>query len=112
MKAQGVSKTAMAERMGTSRSQLDQLLVAENPDVQLATIARAVRAVGMRLRIGMERALDARSYDAMNHRSQWTQALSHPGGIRRFHLREQRADCVTTLHLAVAGDDPIVNPRP
>jgi antitoxin HicB len=53
MKAQGVSKKAMAERMGTSRSQLDRLLDPRNPHVHLTTIARAARAVGKRLQIDM-----------------------------------------------------------
>ncbi len=53
MKAEGVSKKALAERLGTSRSQLDRLLDPENPNVHLTTIARAARAVGKRLRIEM-----------------------------------------------------------
>ena len=53
MKAQGVSKKAMAERMGTSRSQLDRLLDPTNPNVHLTTIARAARVVGKRLQIAM-----------------------------------------------------------
>lgn len=53
MKAEGVSKKALAERLGTSRSQLDRLLDPDNPNVHLTTIARAARAVGKRLRIEM-----------------------------------------------------------
>jgi DNA-binding Xre family transcriptional regulator len=53
MKAGGVSKKKMAERIGTSRSQLDRLLDPENSSVHLQTIARAARAVGKRLRIEM-----------------------------------------------------------
>ncbi|MFY9852796.1 MAG: helix-turn-helix transcriptional regulator [Terracidiphilus sp.] len=53
MKAGKISKKAMAERMGTSRSQLDRLLDPENSAVQLQTIARAARAVGKRLRMEM-----------------------------------------------------------
>jgi antitoxin HicB len=53
MKVQGVSKKAMAERMGTSRSQLDRLLDPANPNVHLTTIARAARVVGKRLQIEM-----------------------------------------------------------
>ncbi len=48
-----ISKKAMAERMGTSRSQLDRLLDPENSSVHLQTIARAARAVGKRLRLDM-----------------------------------------------------------
>jgi antitoxin HicB len=53
MKAAKVSKKAMAERLGTSRSQLDRLLDPENGAVHLQTIAKAARAVGKRLRIEM-----------------------------------------------------------
>jgi DNA-binding Xre family transcriptional regulator len=53
MKASKISKKAMAERMGTSRSQLDRLLDPENSAVHLETIARAARAVGKRLRLEM-----------------------------------------------------------
>jgi antitoxin HicB len=52
MKAQGLSKKAMAERLETSRSQLDRLL---DPDdhtgISLATLARAAQAVGRTLRV-------------------------------------------------------------
>jgi antitoxin HicB len=53
MKAGKISKKSMAERMGTSRSQLDRLLDPENSAVHLQTIARAARAVGKRLRLEM-----------------------------------------------------------
>jgi DNA-binding Xre family transcriptional regulator len=53
MKAGNISKKAMAERMGTSRSQLDRLLDPENSAVHLETITRAARAVGKRLRLEM-----------------------------------------------------------
>ena len=53
MKAGKISKKTMAERMGTSRSQLDRLLDPENCAVHLQTIARAARAVGKRLRMEM-----------------------------------------------------------
>lgn len=53
MKAAKISKKQMAERLGTSRSQLDRLLDPENGAVQLQTIARAARAVGKRLQLEM-----------------------------------------------------------
>jgi antitoxin HicB len=53
MKAEKLTKKAMAERIGTSRSQLDRLLDPENSAVHLATIAKAARAVGKRLHIEM-----------------------------------------------------------
>lgn len=49
--AQGISKTEMARRMETSRSQLDRILRAEEPGIQLQTIERSARAVGRRLRL-------------------------------------------------------------
>jgi len=53
MKAGHVTKKEMAERIGTSRSQLDRLLDPENGAVHLHTIARAARAVGKRLCVEM-----------------------------------------------------------
>ena len=53
MKAQHITKRRMAERMGTSRSQLDRLLDPANPNVSLTTIARAAKVVGKRLKIEM-----------------------------------------------------------
>jgi DNA-binding phage protein len=53
MKAGKISKKIMAERMGTSRSQLDRLLDPENSAVHLQTIAKAARALGMRLKVEM-----------------------------------------------------------
>jgi antitoxin HicB len=51
MKAQGITKQAMASRMSTSRSQLDRLLDPTNPAIQLDTVARAARALGKRLEL-------------------------------------------------------------
>ena len=51
MNAQGLSKARMAERMETSRSQLDRLLDPENERVTLHTLKRAAVAVGMRLEL-------------------------------------------------------------
>lgn len=48
--AQGMSKAEMARRMGTSRSQLDRILRAEEPGIQLETLERSARALGRRLR--------------------------------------------------------------
>jgi antitoxin HicB len=53
MKLGGISKKEMAQRMGTSRSQLDRLLDPENSAVHLQTIACAARAVGKRLKLEM-----------------------------------------------------------
>lgn len=51
MKAQNLSKARMAERMETSRSQLDRLLDPENEGVTLHTLKCAAAAVGMRLEL-------------------------------------------------------------
>ena len=51
MKDQKLSKTRMAERMETSRSQLDRLLDPENEGVTLHTLKRAAAAVGMSLEL-------------------------------------------------------------
>ncbi|HMV38286.1 MAG TPA: helix-turn-helix transcriptional regulator [Plasticicumulans sp.] len=51
MKAQKLSKKAMAERMGTSRAALDRVLDENDPGMTLATLARAARALGKRVEI-------------------------------------------------------------
>ena len=49
MKKQNLTKSAMAKRMVTSRSQLDRLLDPDNAEVQLETLTRAARAVNCEL---------------------------------------------------------------
>ncbi|MGI8484667.1 MAG: helix-turn-helix domain-containing protein [Thermomicrobiales bacterium] len=49
--AQGISKAELARRMGTSRSQVDRLLKAEEPGIQLETLERGARAVGRHLKV-------------------------------------------------------------
>ena len=51
MKAQGLNKTALADKMHTSRSQLDRLLDPENDSVTLDTLVRGAHAVGRRLHL-------------------------------------------------------------
>jgi antitoxin HicB len=51
MKAQGITKSVMAERMKTSRRQLDRLLDPATPSVTLETLRRAANAVGRTLRV-------------------------------------------------------------
>jgi antitoxin HicB len=53
MKKGGISKSEMAKRMGTSRSQLERLLDPENPNVLLDTVQKAATAVGKQLTIGL-----------------------------------------------------------
>jgi DNA-binding phage protein len=54
MAKKGLSKTAMAARMHTSRRQLDRLLDPTNGSVTLATLRRAASAVGRNLRVELE----------------------------------------------------------
>ncbi len=51
MHEQGLTKTAMAARMGTSRRALDRLLDRENTSVTLHTMQRAASVLGRRLRL-------------------------------------------------------------
>jgi hypothetical protein len=51
MTAQKLTKRAMAERMGTSRSALDRLLDPDNTSVTLCTLQKAASTVGRRLRL-------------------------------------------------------------
>jgi len=51
MAAEGVTKTAMAQRMRTSRRQLDRLLDPSHSSVTLATLRRAAQAVGRKLKV-------------------------------------------------------------
>ncbi|MGH8549917.1 MAG: helix-turn-helix domain-containing protein [Methylococcales bacterium] len=53
MKDNQLSKTAMAERMQTSRPQLDRLLDSRVANVTLATMSKAARAVGRELHIAL-----------------------------------------------------------
>jgi antitoxin HicB len=54
MDKKGLSKSAMAARMKTSRRQFDRLLDSANPSVTLATLRRAASAVGRNLRVELE----------------------------------------------------------
>lgn len=51
MEEQNLTKTAMAKRMATSRSQLDRLLDPEKTGVSLETIGRAAAVIGRQLQI-------------------------------------------------------------
>lgn len=53
-KAQGVSKSELARRMETSRSQVERLLDPANSRVQLDTIQRAAAALGRTLIIDLK----------------------------------------------------------
>ena len=51
MERKNVKKTAMAKRMQTSRAALDRLLDPSNTSVTLATLNRAAKALGRKLKI-------------------------------------------------------------
>jgi DNA-binding phage protein len=51
MKSKKLSKTAMAAAMKTSRAQLDRVLDPKNGNVTFATLERAAKAVGRKLRM-------------------------------------------------------------
>lgn len=53
MEVNALTKTAMAKRMNTSRSQLNRLLDPENTGVSLETIQRAAVIVGKRIRLDL-----------------------------------------------------------
>ena len=51
MKHRGITKSAMAEQMRTSRAQLDRLLDPDNGSVTLETLQRAAKILGRELRL-------------------------------------------------------------
>ena len=51
MTEEGLTKSEMARRMGTSRSALERLLDPSNPSVTLLTIERAAKALGKKVRV-------------------------------------------------------------
>ena len=51
MKAQNLSRKRLAERMNTSRSQINRLLDPKDGNVTIATLQRAAKMVGRTLRI-------------------------------------------------------------
>jgi len=54
MKAKNISKSEMARRMNTSRTQAERFLDPENDSVQLDTIQKAAAIVGKRLIVTFE----------------------------------------------------------
>ena len=53
MQEQHVQKAAMARRMHTSRAALDRLLDPANTSVTLATLTRAAKALGRKIKIDL-----------------------------------------------------------
>lgn len=54
MQRRRIPKKQLAADIGTSRSQLDRLLDPDNTSLQLTTITRAARAVGLRLVVDLK----------------------------------------------------------
>ncbi len=53
MKTQGISKNALAEAMGTSRTQIERLLNPENTSVTLHTLLKAAEVLGKKIKLEM-----------------------------------------------------------
>ena len=53
MQEQGLTRTAMAARMRTSRAALNRLLDPTNPSVTLQTLQKAAQVIGKRLRLAL-----------------------------------------------------------
>lgn len=53
MKEQNLSRKGLAERMGTSRSQVSRLLDPKDGNVTLTTLQRAAEIVGRRVRLDL-----------------------------------------------------------
>jgi antitoxin HicB len=53
MRKEGISKSEMAKRMKTSRSQLARFLDPDNPSVLLETVQKAAAAIGKQVTIGL-----------------------------------------------------------
>ena len=49
-----LTKSALAQRMGTSRASLNRLLDPNHPSVTLLTLEKAASALGLKLRIALE----------------------------------------------------------
>lgn len=58
MQEQGLTRTAMAARMQTSRAALNRLLDPNSPSVPLRTLQKAAIANGMRLRLELTDAIE------------------------------------------------------
>lgn len=54
IKAQRISKTALAEKMHTSRASLNRLLDEEDTSLTLTTLVSAAAALGKRVRVELE----------------------------------------------------------
>jgi DNA-binding Xre family transcriptional regulator len=53
MKSQNMSRTRLAQRMGTSRTQINRLLNPSDGNVTLATLQRAAEMLGRKVRLDL-----------------------------------------------------------
>jgi hypothetical protein len=84
MKLRGLSKSAMAAAMDTSRAQVSRLLDPRNTGLALHTLFRAAAVLGKRLKVEL---VDART----NKRRRSPRAASSVGSLRRSQgMQEQR----------------------
>jgi antitoxin HicB len=54
MEVKGISKTELARRLETSRSQLDRILDPENQSITLTSLMKAAALLGRRLHLSLE----------------------------------------------------------
>lgn len=85
MLARGVTKTEMAHRIGTSRSQFDRLLDPMNTAATLSTLARAAAAIGQRLIVRLELGESVRVKGVATKTAKQAQKLV-PGRKRTDHV--------------------------
>ena len=92
-----ISKSALAKRLDTSRSQLDRLLDPRNDNVTLATLAKAARAVGKRLRVDLVDGDEASGREQLDLRRRFQRP-----GATRHHIRMsgfRLSGTVVVMHL-------------
>ena len=80
MQAASLTKTAMASKMSTSRSQLDRVLEPDNLSIQLDTLIKAARAVGKVVEIDATRGKRVTRIDVLGA-STFTSSTSAATGV-------------------------------
>ena len=92
MKAQQLTKTAMAKRMHTSRAALNRLLDDTDTSLTLTTLASAAAALGKGVRI--ELMADGEHKEAIGSYDEWrsTQSFAKPGGGKFVLSKSESGD--------------------
>ena len=72
LKKNELTKAEMAARMKTSRAAVDRLLDASNPSVTLATLGKAARALGRKIKIELAPARSEERRVGKECRSRWS----------------------------------------